>query len=215
MAYDRYKDRAICPSRLSRTTPPGQGSRTLALKAVLTFQVVPEFTASDRLMACTREAQGICTAGPQEGCAAVHIGARDQRLWPSAAGAWLQAIASRPSPPTATPHATNPWGRSAGFADSEKVPGLLYLPEYLWQEHSREWFERPLRVTQFGSRKKTTWLKWPLHTLQIGFEPKRCSAPWTPIYSDHSPGCSKAFGILRVQLRTAKLIQEQQRAGDN
>ena len=71
---------AICPSSLSRTTPPGQGSRTLVFKAVLTFQIVPEFTVSDHLMACTREAQRICIADPQEGRAAVQIGARDQRL---------------------------------------------------------------------------------------------------------------------------------------
>lgn len=152
-AYDGCKGRAICPSCLIRTTPPGQGSRTLVFKAVLIFQIVPEFTASDRLMACTREAQRICIADPQEGRVAVQTGARDQRLWPSAAGTWPQAIPSCPSSPTATPRLTSPRGRTAEFADREKVPGLFYLPEYLWQEHSRERFERPLKVTQVAERK--------------------------------------------------------------
>lgn len=88
------------------------------------------FPTSNKLPAWTREMVRICTAAPQAGPTAVQT-VDQRRLCPQAAGSWPQAAPPCPPPPPAIPHTTWPRGHTTGFADREKVTGLLYLPKYL------------------------------------------------------------------------------------
>lgn len=159
------------------------------------------FPISNKLPAWAREMVRICTAAPQVGPTAVQMVDGDQRrLCPRAAGSWPQVVPPCPSPLPAIPHTTCPWGLQTG----RKRQGYSICLSTWGQEYSHDWSERPLKAALLGSRNKPAWFKWPLHSMQIGFEPESCSTPPTSIYSDHSLDYSKAFGTSWIWLRTAK-----------